>query len=347
MSCGKTLLVFTFVLILTAGLIACVKNQSAGQGKETPPQALKSNASKNEVPDLAPTLDGPLSISYSEIFKEGSTSWSSISFVSKKSVLPLPPGYESINGLAYVLESKASFAGFNITSFQVPSIRDQETFAKLAVLHLEFDELSPQERAWMDNTVLPARWSKEYFVNISKESYNQASPDFATRRIAAIHEGLGTFVLARTSDLSMPSRQPFTNMQSLTESIPTRVTVGENVTYRITVYNKGPRQAGDVNLQNEMDTDIDFLSATSNQGKCKQSVHSDGRTICHLGALPVGATATITIVGRVRYNVAMDQGPRQRYNSTLVVFKERAVDMTNSLNIARQEIFTLTVPRAN
>lgn len=342
---GKTLLISAIIIIIAAALIVGAQNRPLGSGKETTRQTLKSNASKEETPNPSPTLDRPISISYSEIFKYGSTSWSSVALNSMKNLPPLPTGYEPFDNLAYKLETEAVVSGFNITTFQVPSIREQSSFDKLSVLHIEFDELSPYKWAWVDSTVRPFRWSGEYYVAISKASYDQASPDFASKKISAIHPGLGIFVLAQYSPLPSPGVQPFTLMETSTTGFPARVKVGDNVTYTITVKNRGPKTARDVNLQNGLDIDIDFVSATSSQGTCIHSDLSDDRTICHLGALQVGANATITIIGKVRYNVAMDTGPRNRPNNTYLVFKERPTDTANYLNTARIEIYTRSVPR--
>lgn len=342
---GKTLFISAIIIIIAAVLIACAQNRLLGSGKETTRQTLKSNASRDEAPNLSPTLDRPIFISYSEIFKYGSTSWSSVALSSMKNLPPLPTGYEPFDNLAYKLETEAVVSGFNITTFQVPSIREQSSFDNLSVLHIEFDELSLYKWAWVDSTVRPFRWSGEYYVAISKASYDQASPDFSSKKISAIHTGLGVFVLAQYSPLPSPGIQPFTLIETATTGFPARVKVGDNVTYTITVKNKGPKPAGDVNLQNQLDIDLDFLSATPSQGACIQSELSDGRTICHLGALQVGANATITIVGKVRNNVATYTGPPQIRNTTFLVFKEQASDMANDLNTARIEIYTRSVPR--
>ncbi len=342
----KTSAISTLIFILAIAMPACSQTPLATSGKESAPKELKSNANKQSI-STDSSHEGPISITYSEIFEYGSTKWSAISVSSLQDIPPLPTGYESVNELAYKVESEAVTSGFNITVFHVPSVQNQVTFNKLAVLHLEFDELSPHKKAWVDRTILPSRWRDGYFAQVSKESFQKAVPDFTTRRVSAINQGLGIFVLTQVNQLSQPSDHAFTEIEASTISAPAQVVVGDNVTYTITIKNKGPKSAGEVNLQNNLDIDIDFLSARSSQGTCRQSEYSDDRVICNLGALPLGANATITIIGRVRNNVAMDTGTRKRYNRTSIVFKERPSDMASYLNTARHEIFTVTVPSSN
>ena len=73
---------------------------------------------------------------------------------------------------------------------------------------------------------------------------------------------------------------------------PDPVTVGATLTYTIEVRNLGPLAATNVVVTDELDNQVDFVSATS---PCQRK----GRTItCELGQINAGATETVTIVVR-------------------------------------------------
>jgi uncharacterized repeat protein (TIGR01451 family) len=73
---------------------------------------------------------------------------------------------------------------------------------------------------------------------------------------------------------------------------PDPATVGEPLTYTITITNAGPDDATDVTVTDTLPIDVDFGTATPSQGSCSGT----NPVICDLGTLTSGATATITIV---------------------------------------------------
>jgi uncharacterized repeat protein (TIGR01451 family) len=74
---------------------------------------------------------------------------------------------------------------------------------------------------------------------------------------------------------------------------PDPVHVGNNITYTLTVTNRGPSTATAVNLTNALPASANFVSASSSQGSCTNSA---GIVTCSLGNLSSGAVATVSIV---------------------------------------------------
>jgi uncharacterized repeat protein (TIGR01451 family) len=74
---------------------------------------------------------------------------------------------------------------------------------------------------------------------------------------------------------------------------PDPVTVGQNLTYTVTVTNKGPDVATGVTLTDTLPGGVTFVSASPVQGSCAEA---SGVVTCPLGTLANGATATVTIV---------------------------------------------------
>lgn len=85
---------------------------------------------------------------------------------------------------------------------------------------------------------------------------------------------------------------------------PASVKAGQDLTYVITVANKGPVAATSVQVQDVLGSLVNtggFQSATASQGTCTPSVATNGagQTLnCNIGTLVVGATATVTVVVR-------------------------------------------------
>jgi uncharacterized repeat protein (TIGR01451 family)/CSLREA domain-containing protein len=71
---------------------------------------------------------------------------------------------------------------------------------------------------------------------------------------------------------------------------PDPVTVGDNLTYTITVINNGPDPATNVVVTDTLPSGVTFVSASPG------CVHSAGVVTCNLGNIPAGDSVTITIV---------------------------------------------------
>jgi uncharacterized repeat protein (TIGR01451 family) len=92
----------------------------------------------------------------------------------------------------------------------------------------------------------------------------------------------GITLSAPTADLSL------TNVDS-----PDPAHVGQELTYRITVTNSGPRGASGVRVTDKLPKTTGFGSTSSSQGTCSRNKLT---VSCSLGGLAKGATATIQIL---------------------------------------------------
>lgn len=86
---------------------------------------------------------------------------------------------------------------------------------------------------------------------------------------------------ATTSDLSI-----------FKSANPDPATVGEVLTYTVSVSNAGPDEAPDVAMTDMLSADVSFQSVVASQGSCQ---HSAGTVTCDFGALASGASATANI----------------------------------------------------
>jgi len=74
---------------------------------------------------------------------------------------------------------------------------------------------------------------------------------------------------------------------------PDPITIGGNLTYTLTLTNRGPSAASGVVLSDTLPANLSFVSATSSLGSC---TNSGGTITCELGAMTNTSRATITIV---------------------------------------------------
>ena len=107
---------------------------------------------------------------------------------------------------------------------------------------------------------------------------------------------------------------------------PAPVVPGRDVTYTLTARNAGPSAASGVTVRDTLPTGVAHRSATSTAGSCAV----DGQDVtCALGALAGGATATVTVVGRVDPDLVS-----RSTSNTATIAASTPVDPTASNNAA-------------
>ena len=72
---------------------------------------------------------------------------------------------------------------------------------------------------------------------------------------------------------------------------PDPVTVGDELTYTVNVFNRGPFDAPDTIAQDRLDPSVQFVSATPSQGSCQLAARL---LTCNLGLLTNGERARRT-----------------------------------------------------
>jgi uncharacterized repeat protein (TIGR01451 family) len=80
---------------------------------------------------------------------------------------------------------------------------------------------------------------------------------------------------------------------AVTKTANATAQVGQGLTFTVTIRNLGPSTATGVTLVDTLPANVRFVAATPSQGACTLL----GRTLtCLIGALAVGATATVQIL---------------------------------------------------
>lgn len=273
--------------------------------------------------------DGISRITIGQLFKPGTTEYTRIGVNGVKDAPPLPTGFVLFKDSVFRLKTEAITSGYQLTVFSLPSVDDEGVFSKLEILHLEDDEMSPSGFSWNPVTVVKGGWDDSYHF-VSREQYDALLPDFKSKRITAVTHEFGVFAVAiAPPESETQSSGPFAKFEVVPSSSPVPVAVGEEVTHTILVKNNGPGAAAEVDFKGEFDADFGY-TANSSQGSCHQSSQSSGRTLCYLGAMPAGSTATITIVGRVSRHLVLNEGISERGNPLQLVFKANPTDLVNS-----------------
>lgn len=314
------LFTLTIVATLVCTIVAC------GQSNE---RRMVADHSQKNFTAADSRVDGVVQIKLGQLFKPGETTYAVMDQKALADLPPLPTGFVASRDRAYRITTKAITSGEHTVIFQFPSVKDEAEFNHLAVFHLEVDELSPLGKSWEPVTVMPGGWDKNFFHFTSEKAYGQLVPDFASRRIAAIVHDFGIFVIAIVpKNIDVP-KEPFTRMEFSATSSPETMRIDEQVTHTFVIRNNGPVRADDVNLREWINPYLEFQSATTTQGKCKQSPYSMDRVLCHLGPMEVGSTATIKIVARYFKYSIMTRSPWPVRNTVELVFKRKATDFSD------------------
>ncbi|MGQ0593320.1 MAG: S8 family serine peptidase [Gammaproteobacteria bacterium] len=119
------------------------------------------------------------------------------------------------------------------------------------------------------------------------------------------------------------------NLSITATGTPNPVTVGQNLTYTLTIANQGPETADGVTVTDLLPATVVPVSATASQGSC-----AGGATVnCALGNVASGANATVTVV-------AAPQTRGLIRNVASVTANQRDLDVANN----RAELFTTVNP---
>jgi hypothetical protein len=301
-----------------------------------PPVRIKTNADEPKAPDAVPG-DGPVYVDYNEIYKYGSTESSKYDLSTRPEIPRIPNGYALHGDLTFKIVTTAVVSGRHIVKFHLPSIDSAEKFANLSIFHLEPYELSPSQTAWTDRTIIPEQWNDGMADSIKKEKFQSYGRDFARREISALASEVGIFAIVDRATASETSTAPFTKIELSESYSAAEVKIGSDFALTITIKNAGPEVAGEIDLENDPDSDNLFVASKSSQGQCRQSDKSTNRVICNLGALAPGGIATVHITMRVFGDPATAAERRIRRNVTMAAFKKDVNDLYDYRNLVRSE----------
>ena len=134
------------------------------------------------------------------------------------------------------------------------------------------------------------------------------SPSRATLSLVVTPTQAGSFTNTVTVAATEPDLAPANDTASVTSTIllpadlvltktasASSVASGSNITYTLTVNNKGPASATNVVLTDAPSFNFPIVSAMATQGSCAPDA-STGNVTCNIGSVGVGASATATIV---------------------------------------------------
>ncbi|MFJ3694613.1 isopeptide-forming domain-containing fimbrial protein [Streptomyces sp. NPDC090052] len=136
---------------------------------------------------------------------------------------------------------------------------------------------------------LPAGTTVEYRAVIERASGGKQISNTAT---ASYENRLGDKpeTLTSTSNEQVTQVKPAADLTVAKAADATTVTVGQTVTYRITVHNAGPNQATGVTVADQLPDGLTFLSADGTPG-----TYDPATGKWAVGDLPDGATATLVL----------------------------------------------------
>ncbi|HMC03903.1 MAG TPA: DUF11 domain-containing protein, partial [Actinomycetota bacterium] len=121
---------------------------------------------------------------------------------------------------------------------------------------------------------------------------------------------------------------------SVVQAAPAGAGVLQTFSYNILVTNAGASSATNATLTDTLPAGVAFVSASSGQGSCGQSV---GVLTCNLGSLPSGASVTATVA------VTAGLLPGTLDNTTSVKASEADPNLTNNTSTAATNVGLLPV----
>lgn len=157
------------------------------------------------------------------------------------------------------------------------------------VFHLGNGASSVQPGSLPNTDALPAGTTVEYRVTIDEAS---AGGQIANTAAATYENRLGSTPepLTATSDETVTDILPAADLSVVKSADATTVTVGQTVTYRVSVRNTGPNDATGVTVTDRLPGTLAFLSATASPG-----TYDPDTGLWAVGNLANGATATLTL----------------------------------------------------
>src|SRR3989442_15157227 len=112
--------------------------------------------------------------------------------------------------------------------------------------------------------------------------------------------------LATSGDLTFMTTPPSADLVLSGTLAPDPVQVGAQLTYTLSVQNKGPQPASAVTLSDTLPANTSLVSATASQGSCTPSA---GTVSCALGGLALGYSAQVLADQPLGY-WRLDETPR-------------------------------------
>jgi hypothetical protein len=261
--------------------------------------------------------DGLLSLTYCGVFKGGPTTVDRLTAAQlgdlptgfephlrygemvgeKIQVRGLPPGFKVYKDMSFEIRTEA-IPNMKYLTFRVPSVQSEEEFKKLVVLYLDEGYLLPGALEWRSSSL----------------ELDVPRSDFKTRTLSAVFDFASVFhhatyvgrVVLGSFDRAEYQKSP---VELYIGSVvgPPYVKVGEKFTYSVTIGNGGgnPVPAEETVFNSSM-TNGKFVSATSTQGRCRQSVNSSSVTVCDLGTVGAGKRVVISITVEAEASGLMD-----------------------------------------
>ncbi|MER8044638.1 hypothetical protein [Streptomyces sp. NPDC094032] len=161
--------------------------------------------------------------------------------------------------------------------------------AGAVVFRLGTDASATQGGSLANTAALPGGTTVEYRVVLGLETAGTHVTNTAT---ATYENRLGPTPqsLTATSDEAVTEVRPAADLDVTKAADDTTVTVGQTVSYRVTVHNAGPSPATGVTVTDRLPSGLAFLSAEASRG-----AYDAGTGLWTVGDLAVGARATLTL----------------------------------------------------
>ena len=216
----------------------------------------------------------------------------------KLQVRRLPLGFSVYKNMAFEIRTEA-IPGETYLTFRLPSVQTEEEFNNLAILYLDEDQMLPGTLQW------DASYSE---MDIPKSDFKTRTLtsvfDFATAFDTSIYTGRVIVAAFNQAEYNKSS------IDLCVQSVigPPHVKVGETFTYEITVSHCGGYSipATEVVFNSNV-SGATIVSASSSQGRCRQSVNTIDKVVCEFGTIQPFSNAVVRITIKAKEQLMMDR----------------------------------------
>ena len=264
--------------------------------------------------------DGIISFTFCQYFKDGETS---IKRIDPKAANVLPreladnnylklrtggrglrvgamPGWFSVyRDMVFEAKSSVVSSGPHRVGFRLPSISREDEFKRLTVLYLDENSMNPGTLEWRPYTYFELDLKREFGRRIFEDAL-----DF----LSVFHHQtfFARFALV-TFDRAKYDLSPAADLRIEKFDAPPAAKVGDTLSFTVTIKNDGPDPATEVLFNDSVGGGNQrFVSAAASQGSCRKSENSDPVTVCELGTLAAGESATVTITVKLGDDLLID-----------------------------------------
>lgn len=300
-----------FLAILSFSPLVRAQQSSAPAKEQKCPEAWKITPAKPKLAEKTDAWvsengaeDGVVLLQYCAVYQIGLSTLTRLAVASLKQLPPelepykkhapkliriddLPLGFSLYRDLAFELRTMGAQTGLSVT-LRLPSVKTKNEFTKLFLLYLGEDPFVAGAMQWQNFDGLLSPQEHDFETRT-------LTAEFDLTRVFNRATGVGRLVVASFNEEQYEKSALDLFIASAVG--PPSVKLGDTFTHRISIKNlsRTGGSASNVALYSSL-SGGQFVSGTTTQGSCRQSLTTTGDAVCELGRVDHGQVVTITLI---------------------------------------------------